>query len=75
LREVAEQAEQRQAELLGARLQMAIAAGEVIARVALCRIGHVRADIGIGGGDEVAAFAHLQAMRVARQGADLGHGP
>ena len=54
---------------------MTIGAGEIVAGIAFRHVGHVRSDIGVSGGDEVAALADLETLRVARQGADFGHGP
>ena len=70
-----EEAEQRNSELLCSRLEMAISAGEIVAGIAVGGIRHFRADIGIGGGNEITTAPDQAAVRVLRQSAHFRHGP
>ena len=73
--EILGESENRQSEFLHAGVEMAIAAGEVVARKALRGVGHVRPDMGISRGDEIAPVADQPAMRVVRQRVDLRNRP
>ena len=75
LRKIAVEAEQGQSKFLSAGLKVAITAGKIIAGKALGLVRHIRTNIGVTGSDQVAAFADLKTMHVARQGTDFGHGP
>ena len=70
-----EQAEQRNAELLRPGLEMAIAAGEIVAGKALGAIRNLGTDMGVGRRDEIAPGPHQPPIGVVRERADLGHGP
>ena len=70
-----EQAEQRNAELLRPGLEMAIAAGEIVAGKTLRGIRNLGTDMGVGRRDEVAPLPHQAAIGIVRERADLGHGP
>ncbi len=74
-RKIFRESKERQAKFLHAGVEMAIAAGKIIARKALRGIGHVRTDMGIGRGDEIASAADEPAMRVIWQSADLRSRP
>ncbi len=61
-----EEAEERNAELLGTRLEMAIAAGEIVAGEALGAVRYLWTDVGVGRRDQVAPVAHQAAIGVIR---------
>jgi len=70
-----EQAEQRNAELLRPGLEMAIAAGEIVAGKALGGIRNLGTDMGVGRRDEVAPLPHQAAIGIVWERADLGYRP
>jgi hypothetical protein len=70
-----EQAEQRNAELLRPGLEMAIAAGEIVAGKALGAIRNFGTEMGVGRRDEVAPLPHQTAIGIVWERADLGHRP
>ena len=67
--------EDRQAEFLHAGVEMAVAAGEIIAGIALGLVEDVGADMGVGRDEEIAPAPHELAMRVIGQRADIGNRP
>ena len=74
-RKVAVETKDRQTESFCSGLKVTIAAGEIVAGVALCRIAHLRPDMRVGCGDEIAAAPHHPAVIAVRKRTDLGHGP
>jgi hypothetical protein len=75
LRKQLDQPEDRQAEFLGAGFEMTVAAGEIVAGKPFGRIRHLRPDMGVGRGDQIAPAPHEAAMIVIGQRADFGHRP
>ena len=53
--EVAIETEDRQAKSFCSSLKVTIAAGKIVAGIALCRIAHLRPDMRVSCGDEIAA--------------------
>jgi hypothetical protein len=68
-----DQPKDRQAEFFRAGFEMTVAAGEIVAGKTFGWIRHLRSDMGVGRGDEVAPAPHEAAMSVIRQRADFRH--
>ena len=75
LRKQLDQPEDRQAEFLHASFKVTVAAGEIVAGKPFGWIRHLRSDMGVGRGDQVAPAPHEAAMIVIGQCADLRHCP
>jgi hypothetical protein len=67
--------EKRQSEFLGSRFEMAIAAGQIVSCGAFGGIFHVRSDMSVGLGDEVAPASHQAAVIVIWKRVNVRDGP
>ena len=56
-------------------MEMAVAAGEIVAGIAISGIRDFRADMRVGRSDQITTSPDKPTLFVIGQGADFGHGP
>src|SRR4051812_30691484 len=62
-------------EALGAGLEVAVTAGQVVASITFGCVGDLWADMGIGGGDQFTSPSDQPGIGIVRESPDLGNAP